>query len=95
METQAGVHRVLVRLGLNRLAWMDRPTGRVIRRIVELDPDGEDLDGEQGDVRDVGWCARRSCCAFGPSPIPQQFTTLVSAEMRIAPASAVPIDAPS
>jgi transposase InsO family protein len=26
------VHRVLVRLGLNRLAWMDRPTGRVIRR---------------------------------------------------------------
>lgn len=27
------VHRVLVRLGLNRLVWMDRPTGRVIRRI--------------------------------------------------------------
>jgi transposase InsO family protein len=27
------VHRVLVRHGLNRLAWMDRPTGRVIRRI--------------------------------------------------------------
>jgi len=27
------VHRVLVRLGLNRLRWMDRPTGRVIRRI--------------------------------------------------------------
>jgi transposase InsO family protein len=27
------VHRVLVRQGLNRLAWMDRPTGRVIRRI--------------------------------------------------------------
>jgi transposase InsO family protein len=27
------VHRVLVRLGLNRLSWMDRPTGRVIRRI--------------------------------------------------------------
>jgi transposase InsO family protein len=27
------VHRVLVRLGLNRLAWLDRPTGRVIRRI--------------------------------------------------------------
>jgi transposase InsO family protein len=27
------VHAVLVRLGLNRLAWMDRPTGRVIRRI--------------------------------------------------------------
>lgn len=27
------VHRVLVRHGLNRLAWMDRPTGQVIRRI--------------------------------------------------------------
>jgi transposase InsO family protein len=27
------VHRVLVRHGLNRLAWMDRPTGTVIRRI--------------------------------------------------------------
>jgi len=27
------VHRVLVRAGLNRLAWMDRPSGRVIRRI--------------------------------------------------------------
>ena len=27
------VHRVLVRYGINRLAWMDRPTGRVVRRI--------------------------------------------------------------
>ena len=27
------VHRVLVRHGLNRLRWMDRPTGRVTRRI--------------------------------------------------------------
>lgn len=27
------VHRVLVRHGVNRLGWMDRPTGRVIRRI--------------------------------------------------------------
>ena len=27
------VHRVLCRRGLNRLVWMDRPTGRVIRRI--------------------------------------------------------------
>jgi transposase-like protein len=26
------VHRVLTRLGINRLSWMDRPTGRVIRR---------------------------------------------------------------
>jgi len=28
------VHRVLVRCGCNRLSWMDRPTGRVIRRIT-------------------------------------------------------------
>jgi transposase InsO family protein len=34
------VHRVLVRHGVNRLAWMDRPTGQVIRRI-ETDPCGE------------------------------------------------------
>jgi transposase InsO family protein len=27
------VHRVLCRHGINRLAWIDRPTGRVIRRI--------------------------------------------------------------
>jgi transposase InsO family protein len=27
------VHRVLVRHGVHRLRWMDRPTGRVIRRI--------------------------------------------------------------
>jgi transposase InsO family protein len=27
------VHRVLCRHGLNRIAWMDRPTGEVIRRI--------------------------------------------------------------
>jgi transposase InsO family protein len=27
------VHAVLVRHGLNRLDWMDRPTGRVVRRI--------------------------------------------------------------
>ena len=34
------VHRVLVRLGLARLAWLDRPTGRVIRRY-ERDRPGE------------------------------------------------------
>jgi transposase InsO family protein len=32
------VHRVLVRLGLNRLAWMDRPTGRIIRRYERERP---------------------------------------------------------
>src|SRR3954447_16761062 len=34
------VHRVLVRHGVNRLRWMDRPTGRVIRRI-KTDRPGE------------------------------------------------------
>ena len=34
------VQRVLVRLGLNRLAWMDRPTGGVIRRY-ERDRPGD------------------------------------------------------
>ena len=32
------VHRVLVRHGLNRLSWMDRPTGRVIRRYERPHP---------------------------------------------------------
>src|SRR4051794_1519255 len=32
------VHRVLVRHGLNRLAWLDRPTGRVIRRFERARP---------------------------------------------------------
>jgi transposase InsO family protein len=32
------VHRVLVRLGLRRLAWLDRPTGRVIRRYERARP---------------------------------------------------------
>jgi len=32
------VHRVLTRLGLNRLSWMDRPTGEVIRRYERASP---------------------------------------------------------
>ena len=32
------VHRVLVRQGLHRLRWIDRPTGRVIRRIETSRP---------------------------------------------------------
>jgi transposase InsO family protein len=32
------VHRVLVRLGINRLAWFDRPTGRRIRRYEKATP---------------------------------------------------------
>jgi transposase InsO family protein len=32
------VHRILVRRGLNRLAWLDRPTGQVIRRYERERP---------------------------------------------------------
>lgn len=32
------VHRVLTRQGINRLKWMDRPTGRVIRRYERDSP---------------------------------------------------------
>ena len=32
------VHRVLVRHGVNRLRWLDRPTGRVVRRITTTRP---------------------------------------------------------
>jgi len=32
------VHRVLCRHGMNRLAWMDRPTGQIIRRINTVRP---------------------------------------------------------
>ncbi len=44
------VHKILVRHGLNRLAWMDRPTGRVIRRY-ERDHPGELI---HLDVKKVG-----------------------------------------
>ncbi|RZE74528.1 IS481 family transposase [Streptomyces albidoflavus] len=32
------VHRILTRHGINRLAWLDRPTGRVIRRYERTRP---------------------------------------------------------
>ena len=32
------VHKILVRHGLNRLSWIDRPTGRVIRRHERAHP---------------------------------------------------------
>jgi hypothetical protein len=34
------VHRVLTRHGLNRLRWMDQPTGQVIRRYERSRPGG-------------------------------------------------------
>ena len=45
------VYRVLCRLGLNRLAWLDRPTGRVIRRLYEHPRPGDLL---HMDVKKLG-----------------------------------------
>jgi transposase InsO family protein len=45
------VHRVLCRQGLNRLAWMDRPSGTVIRRHIVHDRPGELV---QVDVKKLG-----------------------------------------
>ena len=45
------VYRVLCRLGLNRLAWLDRPTGRVIRRLYEHPRPGDLL---HIDVKEAG-----------------------------------------
>jgi transposase InsO family protein len=44
------VHRILCRQGLNRLAWMDRPSGTVIRRIEHSHP-GEQI---QVDIKKLG-----------------------------------------
>ena len=45
------VYRVLCRLGLNRLSWLDRPTGRVIRRRYEHPRPGDLL---HMDVKKLG-----------------------------------------
>ena len=43
-------HKVLCRHGLQRLAWMDRPSGRIVRRI-EMERAGQEL---QIDVKKLG-----------------------------------------
>jgi len=45
------VHRILCRQGLNRVAWMDRPSGTVIRRRITHDRPGELV---QMDVKKLG-----------------------------------------
>jgi transposase InsO family protein len=45
------VHRVLCRQGLNRLVWMDRPSGTVIRRQIIHDRPGQLV---QVDVKKLG-----------------------------------------
>jgi transposase InsO family protein len=45
------VHRILCRQGLNRLTWIDRPTGTVIRRRIEHDRPGQQV---QMDIKKLG-----------------------------------------
>jgi transposase InsO family protein len=45
------VHRILCRQGLNRLSWMDRPSGTIIRRRIEHSRPGEQV---QIDVKKLG-----------------------------------------
>jgi transposase InsO family protein len=45
------VHQILCRVGLNRLDWMDRPSGTVIRRRIEHRRPGEQV---QMDVKKLG-----------------------------------------
>ena len=45
------VHRILCRQGLNRIAWMDRPSGTVIRHRITHDRPGELV---QMDVKKLG-----------------------------------------
>jgi hypothetical protein len=49
------VHAVLTRHGLHRLAWLDRPTGQVIRRYELVDVD----------VKKIGRSA--TTCVPGPA----------------------------
>ena len=63
------VHRVLCRLGLNRLAWLDRPTGQVIRRI-HTDHPGElvHIDVKKlGRIPDGGGWRAHGRAATGPT----------------------------
>ena len=54
------VHRVLCRQGLNRLAWMDRPTGRVIRRIETTGPASSSTSTSRS------WVGSQPVAAGGP-----------------------------
>lgn len=68
------VHQVLVRHGLNRLSWMDRPTGQVIRRI-HTDRPGELVHVDVKKLGRIppggGWRAH------GRGNVPHQSTTRV------------------
>src|SRR5215204_3563502 len=71
------VHRVLVRHGCNRLAWLDRPTGRPIRRYEHPRP-ADALTGQAAatttctprSTTTPAWPMSRSWVTSGPRPAP-------------------------
>ncbi len=71
------VHRILTRHGLHRLAWLDRPTGQVIRRY-ERDRPGElvHVDVKKlGRIPDGGgWRARGRAQARTANPVSRRST---------------------
>lgn len=71
------VHRILTRHGLNRLSWMDRPTGQVIRRY-ERDRPGElvHVDVKKlGRIPDGGgWKVRGRAEARTANPVSRRTT---------------------
>ena len=78
------VHRVLVRRGLNRLAWMDRPTGRVIRRISPAARGSWSMSMRRSRRRSRP--AAGTGCWAGP-PAPGQWPTRAAATCSSTPPS--------
>jgi len=84
------VHRVLTRHGLHRLAWMDRPTGRLIRRIETSRP-GELVHVDVKKLHQVpvggGWRGHgRGVVPQRDRPTPQidYIHTVIDAHSRVA-----------
>jgi len=71
------VHRILTRHGLHRLAWLDRPTGQVIRRY-ERDRPGELLHVDVKKLGRIppggGWKARGRAEARTANPVSRRTT---------------------
>lgn len=94
------VHRILVRYGVNRLVWMKRPTGRVVRRYQRAVPnklvhmDVKNSDGFPGAAADgrlamkaVRTGRRTGGAAATTSSTPWSMTTAISPTQRFSPTS--------